>query len=112
MSGGKFLPWTLERDAETVFVEPETRLLIGVNALNTGLLFARCRLGIIGAFHNWLDDDFNRETLVPVLPDWWPEQGGPRLYYPNRFAPNPLRAFIDLGLNHNAWHRKSRKSTS
>lgn len=99
LSGGRLLPWALEKGGETIFVEPVTRLTIGVNALNTGLQFARRGLGIIATFRNWLDDDFSRGELRPVLPDWWPEQDGPRLYYPNRFAPSPLRAFIDLCLH-------------
>jgi DNA-binding transcriptional LysR family regulator len=112
LSGGKLLPWALEKEGEAIFVEPVTRLTIGVNALNTGVQFARRGLGIIAMFRNWLDDDFSRETLVPVLPDWWPEQEGPRLYYPNRLAPNPLRAFIDLCLHHNAleWTESQRAS--
>jgi DNA-binding transcriptional LysR family regulator len=67
-----------------------------VNALNTGLSYARAGLGIIGTFRNWLEDDFRAGTLVPVLPDWWAEQEGPRLYYPSRFTSTPLRAFIDV----------------
>lgn len=77
---------------------PVTRLAMGMNALDTGFGFARCGVGIIGTFRNWLDEDFSRGTLVPVLEEWWPEQPGPRLYYPNRRAPNPLRAFIDFCL--------------
>lgn len=96
LPGGPLLPWILKNDIETVQVNPVTRLILSVNALNTGLSFARAGMGIIATFRNWLDDDFNEQTLVPVLPDWWVEQEGPRLYYPSRFTSTPLRAFIDV----------------
>jgi DNA-binding transcriptional LysR family regulator len=96
LPGGQLLPWACEKNGKTVLAAPVTRLTIGVNALNIGLQFARRGLGIIAMFRNWLDDDFSRATLIPVLPDWWPTQEGPRLYYPNRLAPGPLRAFIDF----------------
>lgn len=91
---GLCLPWMLNDGDERVTVEPITRLTIGVNALNTGLSYARAGLGIIGTFRNWLEDDFRAGTLVPILPDCWPSRDGPRLYYPSRFASAPLRAFI------------------
>lgn len=96
LSGGPLIPWELQNGNETVVVNPVTRLVLGVNAVNTGLIYARAGLGIIGTFRNWLEDDFLAKTLVPVLPDWWAEQAGPRLYYPSRFASTPLRAFIDI----------------
>lgn len=94
LPGGPILPWRCEHLGETVTVAPVNRLILSVNALDTGLNFARQGLGIIGMFRNWLEGDFGRGSLLPVLPDWWSEQDGPRLYYPNRFAPAPLRAFI------------------
>lgn len=93
--GGPLLPWTLRNGDETVNVEPVTRLTISVNAMNSGLSYARAGLGVIGMFRNWLEDDFSAGTLVPVLADWWCDQEGPRLYYPSRFTPTPLRAFIE-----------------
>lgn len=96
LPGGRLLPWTLRRGDETIAVNPVTRLTLGVNALTTGIQFARRALGIVSMFRNWLDDDFRRGELVPILPDWWPELEGPRLYYPSRLTPSPLRAFIDL----------------
>lgn len=93
---GALLPWTLSKGDTRFEVEPVTRLILGVNALNTGLNFARSGMGVICVMQSWLEDDFSAGTLVPVMNDWWPERNGPRLYYPNRFASAPLRAFIDL----------------
>ena len=92
---GRLLPWVLKDGDQTVEVEAITRLTLSVNALNTGLAFARSGLGIIGAFRSWLETDFADGTLVPVLQDHWTEQDGPRLYYPSRHASAPLRAFIE-----------------
>ena len=80
-------------------MKPLTRLILSVNALNTGLSYAQAGLGMIGTFRNWLEEDFRAGTLVPVMPEWWAEQEGPRLYYPSRFTSTPLRAFIDLCRN-------------
>jgi DNA-binding transcriptional LysR family regulator len=96
LPGGPLLPWNLQHGSEIVQVKPITRLVLSVNALNTGLSYARAGMGIIGTFRNWLEDDFQRETLVPVLPDLWSEQDGPKLYYPSRFTSTPLRAFIEI----------------
>ncbi|MEM5582314.1 LysR family transcriptional regulator [Roseibium sp. AS2] len=96
LSEGPCLPWILNDGGKRVTVEPVTRLTISVNALNTGLSCARAGLGIIGTFHNWLEDDFQTGKLVPILQDCWPTQEGPRLYYPSRFASAPLRAFIAI----------------
>jgi len=96
LPGGPVLPWRLHNAGTTVLVEPVTRLTLSVNALDTGLAYVRAGLGIIATFHNWLAADFAAETLVPILPDYWLELEGPRLYYPNRFTSTPLRAFIEL----------------
>ena len=96
LPGGPLLPWNLRNGVETVQVNPVTRLVLSVNALNTGLGYARAGMGIIATFRNWLEDDFHAETLLPVLADLWVEQEGPRLYYPSRFTSTPLRAFIDV----------------
>ncbi len=96
LSSGPLLPWVLKNGDDIIQVKPATRLVLSVNALNTGLNYARAGLGIIGTFRSWLDDDFRGGTLVPVLPNWWTEQEGPRLYYPSRFTSSPLRAFIEV----------------
>jgi len=96
LPGGPLLPWTLRHGDRTAVVKPLTRLTLSVNALNTSLSYARAGLGIIGTFYNWLEEDFVAGNLIAVLPDWWTEQEGPRLYYPSRFTSTPLRAFIDV----------------
>jgi DNA-binding transcriptional LysR family regulator len=93
---GPLLPWVLVDGPRTVTVAPVTRLILSVNALDTGLRYAKAGIGIIGAFRNWLDEDFAAGTLIPVLPEMWPHRSGPRLYYPSRFTPAPLRAFIEV----------------
>jgi len=92
---GALVPWRLQDGGQPVSVEPVTRLVLGVNATNGGLGYARAGLGILGVFRNWLEDDFRAGTLLPILPQCWTSMEGPRLYYPSRLAPPPLRAFID-----------------
>ncbi len=96
LEGGPLLPWDLCNAEHSLRVEPINRLILGVAAIDTGLSFARAGIGIIHVFRNWLDDDLATGRLVPVLPDWWPKREGPRLYYPSRSAPAPLRAFIEV----------------
>ncbi|MAC81505.1 MAG: LysR family transcriptional regulator [Rhodobacteraceae bacterium] len=93
---GPLLPWHLVDDGRTITVEPVPLLILSVNAIDTGLGFARAGIGIIATFRNWLESDFASGDLVPVLPDRWPARTGPRLYYPSRHAPRPLRAFIEV----------------
>ncbi|WP_299651173.1 LysR family transcriptional regulator [uncultured Jannaschia sp.] len=93
---GPLLPWTLCDEQRTITVEPITRLVLSVDALDTGRAYARAGIGIIGAFRNWLEPDFAAGALVPVLPDLWSGMDGPRLYYPGRFSSAALRAFIEV----------------
>lgn len=95
LPSGTLLPWRLRNGVDTVTVEPRSALIISVNAFNGGLSYARAGLGIIGAFRNWCEADFEAGTLVPILQERWVTLDGPRLYYPNRLASAPLRAFID-----------------
>jgi DNA-binding transcriptional LysR family regulator len=99
LPSGTLLPWRLQREGEAVTVEAITGTVLSVNALDSGLGFARAGMGIIGAFRNWCEDDFRTGSLVPILPDWWMDMDGPRLYYPSRFSAAPLRAFIEVCLN-------------
>nr|WP_152844904.1 LysR family transcriptional regulator [Thioclava sp. JE_KL1] len=96
LDDGAMLPWVLQNKGRSVRVEPKNALILSVGALNTGLKYAQAGLGVIHTFHNWLGDDFDAGRLVPILPDWRSELDGPRLYYPNRFTPAPLRAFIEI----------------
>lgn len=98
LPSGTLLPWRLQRGDEEVSVQSKTSLVISVNALDSGLSYARGGMGIIGAFQNWCEADFRTGRLVPILEDWWMAQEGPRLYYPSRLATAPLRAFIDMCL--------------
>lgn len=93
---GTLLPWMLRNGSKSENAKPQSRLVLSVNSLNTGLSYARAGSGIIGTFRNWLDDDFRAGSLIPVLPNWWGEQEGPRLYFPSRLTSTPLRAFIDV----------------
>ncbi|SFK17553.1 LysR family transcriptional regulator [Celeribacter neptunius] len=96
LDAGPLLPWTLQCKGQSVKVEPQNALILSVGALNTGLRYAQAGMGIIYTFRNWLEDDFESGKLLPVLPSWWPYIEGPHLYYPSRFAPKPLRAFIEI----------------
>lgn len=96
LPNGSLIPWRLHQGGEDAEVTPCTKLVLGVNALNSGLAYARAGLGIVGMFRNWLDEDLARGTLVALLPELWPEFDGPRLYYPNRLVSPPLRAFIAM----------------
>lgn len=96
LPGGPLIPWNLQSGKRSVRVEPVNRLVLSVAALDAGRSYARNGIGIIYAFRNWLDEDMATGALVPILPDWWPTQDGPHLYYPSRSAPAPLRAFIDI----------------
>ncbi len=96
LPGGALLPWRLRTSTDIVTVEPRSALVISVNALDSGLAYARAGMGIIGAFSHWCEHDFRSGTLVPILQDCWMGLDGPRLYYPSRFASAPLRAFIDF----------------
>lgn len=95
-SSGALVNWELERGDESVSIDPPSRLIVGVDGAAAAIEFARSGRGIIGAFQNWLDPYFASGALEPVLPDWWPQFEGPRLYFSNRFMPAQLRAFIDL----------------
>ncbi|WP_299812018.1 LysR family transcriptional regulator [uncultured Roseibium sp.] len=96
LPSGPLLPWELRKGKEAITVDPRARLIVSVNSVHTAIIYARLGHGIIRTFRNWLEDDFDAGTLRPVLQDWWPTVDGPRLYYPGRLAPAPLRAFIEL----------------
>jgi len=95
-ASGALTAWDFERDGEKITVDPVSRLIIGVDAAAAGIELARAGHGLICTFRNWLDPYFENGSLEPVLPTWWQRFDGPKLYFPSRRMPAPLRAFIDL----------------
>lgn len=95
-SNGGLVRWELAKEGETLTVNPAARITVGVAAVDAALAFARSGFGVVATFRNWLEADFVRGTLVPVLPDWWMSFEGPKLYCSSRFMTPPLRAFVDL----------------
>ena len=98
-SSGALVEWELQRGADSVTIDPPGRLIIGVDAAPAAIAFAQRGYGIIGTFENWLAPSLKSGELAPVLPDWWPQFEGPRLYFANRSMPAPLRAFVNLVKN-------------
>jgi DNA-binding transcriptional LysR family regulator len=95
-SSGAFIDWEFERKGKSITVEPVARVIVGVDAVSAALEFARSGLGLIYTFENWLTPYFKTGELEPVLSEWWPNFEGPRLYFSQRTAPAPLRAFVDF----------------
>lgn len=95
-SSGALTAWEFEHAGERVTIDPPSRLTIGVEAAPAAISLARAGHGMICTFGNWLAPHFASGELVPVLPDWWQQFDGPRLYFPSRLMPATLRAFIDL----------------
>jgi DNA-binding transcriptional LysR family regulator len=95
-SSGALTAWDFERDGEGLKIDPPSRLIIGVEGAAAAINLARAGRGFICTFKNWLDPHLESGELVPVLVDWWQQFEGPRLYFPSRFMPAPLRAFVDL----------------
>ncbi len=95
-SSGAFVPWELERNGKVVTVDPQGRLIVGVDAAAAAIDFSRAGRGLIYTFENWLEPHFVSGELEPVLQDWWMSFEGPRLYFSRRLIPAPLRAFVDF----------------
>lgn len=95
-SSGALVEWEFERQGDVVTINPPGRLIVGVDAAAAAIDLARSGRGIVYVFENWLQPALNTGDLLAVLPDWWVRFEGPRLYFPNRSMPAPLRAFVDL----------------
>ena len=94
---GALTEWEFERDGETVRLDPDGPLTVGLGgATDLAVAAAIAGTGILLLFEDWVRPHLDRSELEPVLPDWWPSFAGPFLYYPGRrLVPAPLRAFID-----------------
>ena len=95
-TSGALVPWEFQRGDETLVLDPTARLTVGTNGSAAMIGHAVSGLGLCMIFRNWLEPHFTSGSLVPVLPEWWPEFEGPLLYYYGRRPPAPLRAFVDF----------------
>ncbi|AKT41465.1 LysR family transcriptional regulator [Chondromyces crocatus] len=98
LSNGPLHSWEMERDGETIHVEPRGQLITSIGgATEFAVEAAVAGCGIIYLFEEWLRPSIDRGELVPVLQPWWLSFSGPFLYYPGRrYLPTPLRAFVDF----------------
>ncbi|WP_404339476.1 LysR substrate-binding domain-containing protein [Sphingomonas sp. MMS12-HWE2-04] len=101
---GRVFAWEFVRDGESVIVEPNGPLIVGIgSAVDLLVDAAVAGTGIVSLFEDWLRPHFASGALVPVLEEWWESFSGPFLYYPGRrLVPAPLRAFIDYVKAHPA----------
>ena len=95
-SSGALTDWTFQDKGEPITLDPPSHLIIGVDAAAAAIGFACQGHGLVCTFRNWLEPDLAQGRLQPVLPDWWLQFDGPRLYFPSRRMTAPLRAFLDL----------------
>lgn len=95
-SSGALSEWTFEQNGASMTINPPSHLVIGVNAAASAIDLARAGNGLIYTFKNWLAPSLESGELVAVLPDWWQQFNGPRLYFSSRSMPATLRALIDL----------------
>ncbi len=96
--GGARIAWELERDGETLKLDPPGSLVGNLgNAADLLVAAAIEGTGILYLFEDWLKPHFESGALVPILERWWLRFPGPFLYYPSRrHMPAALRAFVDF----------------
>ncbi len=95
-ASGALVEWEFERDGKVLTIEPPARIIMGAAGAAASIDLAMAGRGMVYTFRNWLEPQFNRGSLVPVLSDWWPSFDGPNLYFSSRFVPTALRAFLDF----------------
>jgi DNA-binding transcriptional LysR family regulator len=94
-ASGALTQWEFKRGSETLIVDPPARVVVGTAGASASIDLAIAGRGLLYTFRNWLDPHLESGALLPILPDWWHEFDGPRLYFSSRLMPKPLRAFID-----------------
>ncbi len=96
-SGRPVSAWEFERDGESLKVQVQGPLTVGLGAgADLAVDAALAGVGIVYLFEDWLRPHLERGALVSVLEPWWQCFSGPFLYYPGRrLLPAPLRAFVD-----------------
>ncbi|MEZ5522682.1 MAG: LysR substrate-binding domain-containing protein [Dokdonella sp.] len=91
---GNLLPWSLQRDAETIEVNPDGRLRVNTAAM--ARIAALDGVGLVYAFDDDLERDLEDGRLICVLGDWTPPFPAPSLYFTERrLMPRAFRAFVD-----------------
>lgn len=89
--GGLYV-WEFEKDGEPMNVRVD-----GQSVFNNTFLMLQAALDGAGLAYVPLDllaPHFESGTLVPVLPDWWPEFPGYHLYYASRRQMSPALSLV------------------
>ncbi len=74
-SSGAMLDWELERDGETLFLNPPARLITSQTDMQASATLSG--LGITMGFEELYRPYFGTGALEPVLPQWWTSFSGP-----------------------------------